>query len=347
MKLGVLMEKEAGAPGQKQKPAYSWIDPEESKQKSQPAQQLEGMPVNPIVLMCLQLILPPFVVGGILGWNWRRFNRGLAGRITVYGTIGLVIVQIILFAIVAVGAIENPGPGSALTRAHMIGFLAGATVALNYGFNVFVGLLQHQILAAYRQTQDTRKLTDHPYRPAIPLLIVTIPTIGLGVLAGLYVNSQFLPWRYYEQGISVLVPASWHEETCDFAIGSGYDCMMQFGWETLSDDNTWATVIVGRYEPGQWESIAVLEEFRREERLTYQPDSVVEFVEDTTINGYPARIRETRNPGQPGRCTWVDQQIYVENGDTVYHFTLQSNCEWLWNSRQGEMWGMVNSLEFS
>lgn len=272
------------------------------------------------------------VFSGIpLATNWRRLGRPRWSTYTLLLTIPLII------GYPAIGLLHNSyldrvEAAPTLITMIIIAILAGFSLA----FPLATTYLQ---FGAFRKwnSQNFRPVLHHQYNWDNALTGVFV-AIALCVISVFLINADSPPIKTFETSEATFnYPWYWRGDSCESE--AGIECLIE-----MSRAHAGRTYFLSfvKYPRGSWVTSADVEEERRQTFFTNNPAATVEEVVDFTLDGLPARYRDTLE--EYDGCSRRVRRIYVVSGDQVFHF-VSSACTNDWASQRMLMMAIVNTLD--
>ena len=312
------------------------IDEDVYQRKLKNVRSLKYQPWNPWLLFILGLL------GNILlAFNWRRFKKTEWMRYTLLAPIFWVLsIVVMVFALA-------PLPSTPTSQQILYGrigiYLAASLSGLYAALFVFMTALQGQALRAYSKRPTAETLYGHRYRVTVPLLISALPALLIVPFMVSLLSEDVLPNTYENQEVSLSAPAAWESQFCPTGE---WECLISVKWESDMYYDEYAAATVIRYQPGQWESIAHIEETKRVNWEANRTGNIL-AVTDSISKGMPTRSRTAQYYKEDLNCMAHVEQVYMMRGDTVYQFTLLASCDWVWRDRNEELSYIFDSAVFS
>lgn len=267
-----------------------------------------------------------------LATNWRRLGRPRWSTYTLLVTIP----ALIAFPIVMLmQAYFVDRMNVTLTFVTMIGIALLTGIGIAYP----VAMVMIQT-SAYRKwdERDFRPMLYHQY-PWDNALTGIFIFIALSILGIFIVYAELPPFKTYETNeLTVGSPWHWQEVHCEAV--APLICIVEVAGRH-SRQTHYVTFV--KYPRGSWITPADVEESWRVSYLSRYPDSEIVEIQDFTLDGAPARYRDSIEPYHEG-CIRRERRIYIVYGDTVYH-VISYACEANWAVHEPQMMAIVNSLD--
>lgn len=268
-----------------------------------------------------------------LATNWRRLGRPRWSTYTLLVTIP----ALIAFPIVMLlQAFYVERMNVMLTFLMMVGIaiLTGIGVA----YPTAMVILQVNPYRKWNE-RDFRPMLYHQY-PWDNALTGIFVFIGLCILGIFIVYEEMPPFKTLNTG-DVTLNYPWHWRAASCPGEPNIECIYAIR-RRQSDRNYHINFV--KYSRGPWVTSADVEEGRRANFLAESPDVVVAEVVDFTLDGLPARYRDTIENDSDSGCTERVRRIYVVYGDLAYHF-VSSACLQNWAAYEPQFMAIVNTLD--
>lgn len=286
-----------------------------------------------ITLLIIGIAFAFFLFTGIpLATNWRRLGRPRWSTYTLFVTIPALIAFPIVMLMQAY-FVERMNV--MLTFVTMVGIALLTGIGIAYP--VAMVILQ---TSAYRKwnERDFRPMLHHQY-PWDNALTGIFIFIGLCILGIFIVYEETPPFKTYATSDTTLsYPWHWGSDPCE--AEAGIECITEI---RRSINRVYHYITFVKYPRGSWITSADVEEGRRPEFLAENPNAVVENVVDFTLDGLPARYRDTLE-NYDTVCTRRVRRIYVVYGDQVYYLISRS-CVQDWALYEPQLMAIVNTLD--
>lgn len=334
--IDVLREKQNvnGFASSASKPVQAKLPSNEPQRKLSTAN-----PWNPTDLMTYNFFATPFIAGVLLGYNWRRFGK----EGWMWPSIGLAL----LFPLTIVLMLGILIQFDALNVQYAALLLIGLSLMGTWAFNFWMFSLQSDAYRTWKRSENPAALVDYPfnYRKAwLGVGGVVLVGVLLVTSAGVMVHNELSPVVLDHKDLTMTTTSQWNQRNVSRAEGcltGQFECIFEL------ERQGYVLFSLVRYPVAPGTTPEQIEESKRPSYLRDFPlDSIIGLA-STTVDGYPAFIRDALSPrDRSDQCPDYVRQVYIVNGNQGYQVTITASCQRVFNESVAELEAMVASIHF-
>ena len=302
------------------------------KQVKKPTPPKYGTPWNPSYISIISLFLPFLATSIGLALNWRRLGKPQWSLPTLLvGIIGtIVLVVAFVFGI----------PYFDLSS-HLGASVFAIIFTMPVSFFIAMIYMQSSAYKVWQQSHDAEEVYTYPYQwYKAALITILLVLVMVGVINWQVIQSA--PKEFKNSQFSVTVNHTW--EIMDKEQYCTYGCEL-----LLADARFHYTTILFEQFPVEANmSSEELYDAVWPELLEQTPNfEVVEYTEDTTIDGHKAIYLEYYEAHDDGTNQAYYGQYYVTTGDMGFVITARSENPGIFREKLKHIQEVINSVQFN